>query len=282
MSEDLLNYEDEQFSDSSDLSGYDTDEFFTSSTDEFTLTTNSDEDSFDDRFEEISVTVKTPLRDKEEVSQQESLTNGRIQREMMMDSSIEPVQNSGKVLYDFKYIINDKTFDKSSNQTHKLSTTSFVPRLNRSAITTLKHVRDQQPHEVSGSIYFDGSGNISKISKNNGEDHSVEMEDNCVNCYHTHPNHPIYLSPPSGTDMVHAYALGGLHWALANEGIYVYWKSRHSDVSEEYKNITDERSPYDALLRDLVVVESPTRDLLKYTRAALYLLGITVVFIPWE
>jgi len=202
MSEDLLNCEDEQFSDSSDLSDYDTDEFFTSSTDEFTLTMSSDEAS----FEEISVKTKTPLPiHKEEDSQQSPPTNGRIQREMMMDSFIEPVQHkSGNVLYDFKHIINDKTLDNYSSQTHKLSSTSFVPRLNRSAITTLKHVRDQQPHEVSGSIYFDRSGNISKISKNDGEDHSVEMEDNCVNCYHTHPSHPIYLSPPSGTDMVHA------------------------------------------------------------------------------
>lgn len=204
----------------------------------------------------------------------------KVYRDMMMVNKITPDKRDGT------YNINRVTgrnVDLFAEKTHR--GTLSVPHLSSKSIDQLMSIRNEQPYEVSGSIHFDplGTNQIVKITKNtDGQDHSVEMEDNCVNCYHTHPDHPTYLSPPSGTDMIHAYALGGLHWVLAREGIYVYWKGKYAPLAEKYQNITDERSPVDDELRDLVIAESKLRDLLKYTRAALHLLGVHVLFIPWN
>jgi len=152
--------------------------------------------------------------------------------------------------------------------------------MHRETIERLKKIRQSYKNEIAGNIILNKKGLIDKISVNVGKQHSSTLENTCIICYHTHPDH-VFSSPPSSTDLIQSYKKKTIHVVLAREGIYVYKLMRETPKGKELLKNKNKCDMFNDTLRNIVVGDSK-EGVKKYMKTVYDSLGIKILYFPWS
>lgn len=137
-------------------------------------------------------------------------------------------------------------------------------RISPEQLRALKKMRDSVKVEISGALDFDpGTGALQqwRVQNNGSHRDKVSIPDDCLVCFHTHPdNQWKYPSPPSGSDLVIAATRDTVQFVMGAEGIWVFAyrpKGGSNPVTDRFLlDPLETPATLDAFMTDLMISNS--------------------------